>query len=330
MARARNIKPGFFKNEDLASIDPHARLLFIGLWTHADKHGRFEVRVEKIKAEIFPYEQVMLESCLAQLWDKHFLTFYEAENKRFGQINNWKRHQTPHHKEVESGIPPCKVEKVFVDHDDIHAWLKHGSIITRSRFKQVASCPTDSLNRIPDTGFLDSDVDESSSPDGEDSGPDDSPETPVDEKPTSEKPPAEKPRFIAKHAELPPGVDQENWQRWCEFRSSKRKPVSEQAARQQIAMLAEYAPDAQQAMVQQSIQNDYQGLFAPKGANHAAGQSGRGPVSEIDRVNEAINRRAQEREAVLSRQWPAPDGGGDILEADVGVVRLPVHAPVRR
>ncbi len=268
MARARNIKPGFFKNEDLASIDPHARLLFIGLWTHADKHGRFEVRFEKIKAEIFPYEQVMLESCLAQLWDKHFLTFYEAGNKRFGQINNWKRHQTPHHKEVESGIPPCKTEKVFIDQEDMYAWLKHESSITQSRFKQVASCPTDSLNRIPDTGFIDSGVDESSSPGGEDSGAEDPPETPA-----QETPPAEKPRFVAKHAQLPPNVDQANWQRWCEFRSSKRKPVSEQAAREQIAMLAEHPPDVQRAIVQKSIANDYQGLFAPKGANNASHRS---------------------------------------------------------
>lgn len=330
MARARNIKPGFFKNEDLASIDPHARLLFIGLWTHADKHGRFEVRVEKIKAEIFPYEQVMLESCLAQLWDKHFLTFYEADNKRFGQINNWKRHQTPHHKEVESGIPACKSEKVFTNQDDLHAWLKHGSSITRSRFKQVASCPTDSLNRIPDTGFLDSDVDESSSPVGEDNEQDDPSQVPVDETPSTKKPPAGEPRFIAKHAELPPGVDPANWQRWCEYRSSKRKPISRHAARQQVALLAEQPPDVQRAMVQQSIQNDYQGLFVPRGASHAAGQPGRKPVSEIDRVNEAISRRAQEREAVLSGQWPASDGRGDFLETDVGVVRLPVHATVRR
>lgn len=169
-----------------------------------------------------------------------------------------------------------------------------------------------------------------SSPAGEDTGPNDPPEISVDETPSTKKPPAGEPRFIAKHAELPPGVDPANWQRWCEYRSSKRKPISRHAARQQVALLAEQPPDVQRAMVQQSIQNDYQGLFVPRGASHAAGQPGRKPVSEIDRVNEAISRRAQEREAVLSGQWPASDGRGDFLETDVGVVRLPVHTTVRR
>ena len=40
MARARNIKPGFFRNADLAELTFEARLLFIGLWTLADSEGR--------------------------------------------------------------------------------------------------------------------------------------------------------------------------------------------------------------------------------------------------------------------------------------------------
>lgn len=91
----------------------------------------------------------------------------------------------------------------------------------------------------------------------------------------------EKPKFAAKRIDLPPTVDPDNWVRWCEFRSSKRKPISEQAARQQIAMLAEHPPDAQRAIVQNSIQNDYQGLFAPKGGSHAERQSALERRSEL-------------------------------------------------
>lgn len=151
MARSRNIKPGFFKNEVLSSLDPYTRLLFAGLWTIADREGRFEVRLEKIKAELFPHEQVKLEACMTQLWDKQFLTFYEAGGKHFGQVNNWTKHQSPHHKEVASEIPACKQEKVFEDQEDIYAWLKHGSCMNQSRFNKNASCPTDSLNLIPDS-----------------------------------------------------------------------------------------------------------------------------------------------------------------------------------
>ena len=33
MARSRNIKPGFFSNDELVELPFEARLLFIGLWT---------------------------------------------------------------------------------------------------------------------------------------------------------------------------------------------------------------------------------------------------------------------------------------------------------
>jgi hypothetical protein len=56
MARARNIKPGFFANDVLAEIDPLGRLLFAGLWTIADREGRLEDRIKKIKAQILPYD----------------------------------------------------------------------------------------------------------------------------------------------------------------------------------------------------------------------------------------------------------------------------------
>lgn len=50
MARARNIKPAFFMNDELAEIDPLGRLLFIGLWTIADREGRLEDRPARHKS----------------------------------------------------------------------------------------------------------------------------------------------------------------------------------------------------------------------------------------------------------------------------------------
>ncbi len=55
--RARNIKPGFFKNEHLGTADPIVALLFEGLWLLADRDGRLEDRPLRIKAEIFPYRE---------------------------------------------------------------------------------------------------------------------------------------------------------------------------------------------------------------------------------------------------------------------------------
>ena len=52
--RARNIKPGFFKNDTLAELDFAGRLLFIGLWGIADRAGRLEDRPKKSRRRYFP------------------------------------------------------------------------------------------------------------------------------------------------------------------------------------------------------------------------------------------------------------------------------------
>ena len=105
MARSRNIKPGFFLNEDLAETSFETRLLFAGLWTLADREGRLEDRPKKIKAAIFPYDQVNVDSMLDQLRIKGFISRYVIQGSRYIQINNWLRHQTPHYKEIDSIIP---------------------------------------------------------------------------------------------------------------------------------------------------------------------------------------------------------------------------------
>ena len=58
MARSRNIKPGFFTNDGLAELPFEVRLLFIGLWTLADREGRLEDRPKRIRMEIFPGDNV--------------------------------------------------------------------------------------------------------------------------------------------------------------------------------------------------------------------------------------------------------------------------------
>ena len=99
--RARNIKPGFFTNEQLAEVDMTSRLLFIGLWCYADREGRFEWRVKKIKAVIFPYDNVDVEQCLCNLLSLHLIT----RNDNVGYIPCFLKHQHPHPHEVKSTLP---------------------------------------------------------------------------------------------------------------------------------------------------------------------------------------------------------------------------------
>lgn len=106
MARARNIKPGFFLNPEIGELPPETRLLFIGLWCLADREGRLLNRAMRIRAEIFPYEPHLdVAKMLCELENAGFIQQYVADGKICVQVINFVKHQSPHHKEVESELP---------------------------------------------------------------------------------------------------------------------------------------------------------------------------------------------------------------------------------
>lgn len=105
MARARNIKPGFFKNELLVEMSAFDRLLFIGLWCLADREGRIEDRPKRIKMELFPCDTYDVEFGLVELSKCGFITRYSADTKSVISIANFHKHQTPHGTEKDSELP---------------------------------------------------------------------------------------------------------------------------------------------------------------------------------------------------------------------------------
>lgn len=105
MARARNIKPSFFANDELADLPPITRMLFIGLWMLADREGRLIDRPRRIKAEILPYDDFDAEPALQALHEGGFILRYEVNGESFIQVENFLKHQNPHIKESPSTIP---------------------------------------------------------------------------------------------------------------------------------------------------------------------------------------------------------------------------------
>lgn len=136
LARSRNIKPGFFKNEQLGTADPYVSLLFAGLWTLADKSGRLEDRPLRIKAELFPYrENFDINGYLTALVTLGFLHRYKTDGISLIQIINFNKHQNPHHTEKESEYP------------------EYSDSCCLTVIDALNNCPTpaDSLLLIPDT-----------------------------------------------------------------------------------------------------------------------------------------------------------------------------------
>jgi hypothetical protein len=103
--RARNLKPGFFKNEILCSIQPTTRILFAGLWCLADRSGRLEDRPKRIKAEVLPYDDCDVDILLGDLMQTEFINRYEVNGCKYIEIINFTKHQSPHIKESDSTIP---------------------------------------------------------------------------------------------------------------------------------------------------------------------------------------------------------------------------------
>lgn len=107
--RSRNIKPGFFHNEVLGSADPLLGILFEGLWCMADREGRLEDRPLRICAVIFPYRRKLNEQAVDKMltWLDHenFIRRYSVDGKRYIQVLEFSKHQSPHVKEPPSKIP---------------------------------------------------------------------------------------------------------------------------------------------------------------------------------------------------------------------------------
>lgn len=144
MARARNIKPGFFTNDQLVELPFATRLLFIGLWTIADRAGRLLDRPKKIKMDVLPGDDVDVDACLNLLADSGFIVRYEVAGVRVIQVVNWSKHQNPHVKEAASTLPVqvCDGAISELAQDEHHAHTV-----------QAEEIPERAV-LIPDSGFL--------------------------------------------------------------------------------------------------------------------------------------------------------------------------------
>lgn len=119
MARVRNLKPGFFSNENLAECTPWARLCFAGLWTIADREGRLEDRPKRIKGQLFPMDAIEVEPLLGELVQHGFIIRYAVNGTGFIQVIEFSKHQNPHHREPSSVIPSPKSLGLSTHHNNV-------------------------------------------------------------------------------------------------------------------------------------------------------------------------------------------------------------------
>lgn len=155
MARARNIKPGFFTHEQMAENDPLGRLLFLGLTTLANFNGDLEWRPKRIKVQLLPYDNCDIEKLAINLDKSGFIRFYSDGEKIYLHVVNFEKHQNPHKNEREAGTDIPAYDEKYRQLVDIKTLAIKSEKIAINP-DQNGTAPADSLIPLTDSLIPDS------------------------------------------------------------------------------------------------------------------------------------------------------------------------------
>jgi hypothetical protein len=120
MARIRTIKPDFFTSEDIVSLSPSARLLYIALWCEADREGRLAWRPATFKLRYFPGDKMGIDALCGELTGRGLVVLY---GNGLAYIPTFLDHQHPNPREQQSSLPePIKIcTRDDASNPDLHA-----------------------------------------------------------------------------------------------------------------------------------------------------------------------------------------------------------------
>lgn len=102
MARIRTIKPEFFTSEDIVSLSPMARLLYIALWCESDREGRLIWRPRTFKIRYLPADDCDIEALCSELVAAQLVKLY---GDGFAWIPKFGLHQHLNPREAASTLP---------------------------------------------------------------------------------------------------------------------------------------------------------------------------------------------------------------------------------
>lgn len=109
MSRSRLIRPAFFKHAELYDAEVESglplRVAFAGLWTVADRDGRFIWKPRDMKGDVIPHDPVDMATVLDALVEYGFIRRYVVDGKAYGLIPSFKDQQSFHKSEPHSKLP---------------------------------------------------------------------------------------------------------------------------------------------------------------------------------------------------------------------------------
>jgi hypothetical protein len=106
--RIRSIKPEFWESESLGRVSREARLLFIGLFSCCDDHGRARASSRLLASRLYPYDDdafKKLPAWISELQQEGCIRLYQVEGETYLDIPKWLNHQKID-KPSASKLPP--------------------------------------------------------------------------------------------------------------------------------------------------------------------------------------------------------------------------------
>ncbi len=145
MARIRTLKPEFWADEKLCSLDVATRLVFLGLISMADDAGRLVDNVKQIDAALFPATRHTSKKALVELAGLGRIRRGQTPSgQSVIQIVNWSKHQRVDHPNMQAALPPI-ASNDKADTDPPREALAKGDGVTREELA-TRSVPTTSTN----------------------------------------------------------------------------------------------------------------------------------------------------------------------------------------
>lgn len=226
MARKRMINPSFWTNRKIIRLSMLERLLFIGLISHADDEGRLWNDGLSLKANIFPTDNVTLDE-LGKCLERLASAELIEYTSEVIQLVGWNEHQTINRPQA-SRIP--KIEKKQSNSEFTEQSVNSHGMFTPN-LKEV-NLKEVSLNE--DKGVSDHSVNNSNS-------------------------------FFYQFfpSKFVDNLDfLEKWKEWVCFLHDKGDPLTPMSAKKQLDFLS--TQEKPIAVIENSIMNNYKGLFALK------------------------------------------------------------------
>ena len=237
----RYLRPGVRDSELIDGLDPLTEVFFYRLLVTVDDYGRFDARPAMLKAQCFPIKDSITaadcEQMLIELVRSGLVFAYDTGACKVIQVQKWDNKPRASASKYKDFTDDCI--QLYTDVCDcVQPFTDVALTVT------VTETETDNRKPITDARA-----------------------------PRKRAAAFDARDLSASGIDLPACVPADLWKRWAEYRKRKQKPISLDAAKEQIAKLESWHTEGLDlsAIVSNSIANDWTGLF-PKQEKPNGGQ----------------------------------------------------------